>query len=339
MLLLGEVRTALLQHAAAVSPEEAERLLWLREGEQVRRATRPLSLVISPDMYTGVDCHLPAGRPQAGRMVRPTRCVGTTVSRVTLTGGRVLQGSTFVRVVKGAVNDRMPSWAKYLSDLGTVQTIGRVDWSEVTRGHLAQELAATSLNLGAISGQLLDTVQTRPQVDRRPPFRAARTTLRWAAVDATVDAKASRVQFTVERDGLRTLAVGVADEQVPHLVALCEDIALHDWLLTTVTEMVDRSRIGEHGRQLPSEAAAVIERLRPVIDHLLHLWMPGMRAHRTLADVWELLEHRSGMSLQWQATVNRVRDQVAVTTVSLLNAFSRAGADAGPMPTIVSRAS
>jgi len=59
-------------------------------------------------------------------------------------------------------------------------------------------------------------------------------------------------------------------------------------------------------------AAELIGMLRPGIDHLVHAWMPAAHASRTLGRIWQELDLRSGFSLQWQKTVERIRDQVSV---------------------------
>jgi hypothetical protein len=115
---------------------------------------------------------------------------------------------------------------------------------------------------------------------------------------------------------VRTVKVlaSVADP-VP-IVELCEDLALHDWLLSALLTIVDRSRIGDSPR------AQVVRRLGPAIDYLLHLWMPAARVDRSLRGVWESLERRPGFTRQWQSTVERVRDQVAVSTIELYDTIA-----------------
>jgi hypothetical protein len=52
-------------------------------------------------------------------------------------------------------------------------------------------------------------------------------------------------------------------------VELCEDLALHDWLLTALLQLIEHSRHARNARP------QLINRLQPAIDHLLHLWMPA----------------------------------------------------------------
>jgi hypothetical protein len=304
MLTLGEVHTGLLQHSSSLPADQGSVALALLPGERVRRSERPIDYVASPDTLTGVDCAL------ATRSGTRTRAVGTVISRACLTGGHILQGSTHVTVTRSAGNRRLP-WSHYLSRPGAVETIGRaVDPGDLVHGFLVPESAIGTLDLGALSGRVMDTAQTRARPDRRAPFRMWRTRLRWAALSPPAEDAEPRVRFTVEDSNVRTVAVTAA-APAAHVLGLCEDLALHDWLLTAIRQILDRSRIGALPR------GEVVYRLAPAVDHLLHLWMPAARVDRSLLGVWESIERRPGFSRQWQASVDRVRDQVAVSTAAL----------------------
>jgi hypothetical protein len=84
-------------------------------------------------------------------------------------------------------------------------------------------------------------------------------------------------------------------------------------LLTALLHMIERSRIGIDAQ------TAVVARLRPAVEHLLHLWMPGARVHESTAAMWSIIENRPGLSRQWQASVNRIRDQLALSSITLLS--------------------
>jgi hypothetical protein len=77
--------------------------------------------------------------------------------------------------------------------------------------------------------------------------------------------------------------------------------------------MIERSRIGGESR------AHTVERLRPAIDHLLHLWMPAARVSQDLLELWDYLERWPGFSRQWRVSVDRIRDQIAASTIALLS--------------------
>lgn len=310
MLILGEVHTGLLQNSTSLSPPRCERALGLFRGEPVRRSERPIAHAASPDLLTGVDCRLAT---TSGARVRG---VGTVVHRATITGGQVLQGSAVVQLTEAAASHRLP-WAHYLARPGRVETIGGTDWPDLAGGFVAPTPAAgaSTLDLGAISGRVMDTVQASEFVDRAPPFRAGRTRLRWVVAaprNPQDPPDPTLVAFGIESDQARTLQLRGTAGEAAAVAAFCEDLALHDWLLTTLLTMIERSRIGGESR------IHTVERLRPAIDHLLHLWMPAARVSQDLLELWESLERWPGFSRQWQVSVNRIRDQIATSTIALL---------------------
>jgi hypothetical protein len=318
MLTLGEVHTGLLQHSSSLSPDRAAHAVSLLLGERVRQSERPIAYAVSPAVLTGVDCTL------ASLSGARTRAVGTTMSRACLTGGHILQGSTYVRVVRSDVNRRLP-WSYYLSRPGSVEAIGRADPDDLVRGFVIPEPPIGTLDLGAISGRVMDSVQVRAGPDRAPPFKMWRTRLRWAAVPAMTNPEnpqgaEPRVRFTIEEGNVRTLTVMANTDSPTHVVELCEDLALHDWLLTSLLLILERSRIGALPR------SEVVHRLAPAVDHLLHLWMPAVRVNQSLLGVWESIERWPGFTRQWRASVDRVRDQVAVSTLALYNAITELSA-------------
>jgi hypothetical protein len=310
MLTLGEVHTGLLQNSTSLSLDHAAGLLDLLVGQRVRRSERPISYAVSPDELTGIDCRLPTGSGSRNRGV------GTVVSHAAVTGGHVLQGSTYTRVGRAPANRRL-AWSHYLSRPGRVETIGKVDARDVSRGFLGPAPQTQALNLGAISARVVDGVQRSSLLDRRPPFRTRRTRLRWAVLPAEDPAAEPRGTFRVESDTLRTLELTAADDDVQAIVELCEDLALHDWLLTTLLSLMEASLTG------PGTRAQKVHRLRPAIDCLLHLWMPAARLDESVLPVWRALERRPGFSRQWQSSVDRIRDQVTLSTIALLETPAR----------------
>jgi hypothetical protein len=305
MLTLGEVHTGLLQHSTSVPQTSSVQLLAIVLGERVRQSTRPIAYAVSPERLTGVDCRL------ATVSRARVRGVGTVVSRASITGGHVLQGSTFTRVVKCGADRRLP-WSHYMSRPGVVETVGKADQADLADGFTETKRGLPNLDLGAVSDRLMDEVQVSRGLDRRPPFRMARTRLRW--VVAHERSGQPGVRFSIEDDTLRTMAVEVDVDDARSVAAFCEDLALHDWLLTTLLDLIERSQIGDGSR------ARVIDRLRPAIDYLLHLWMPAARVDQAVLPLWESLERRPGFTKQWRAMVDRIRDQVAVGTVAQLSA-------------------
>jgi hypothetical protein len=117
---------------------------------------------------------------------------------------------------------------------------------------------------------------------------------------------------TVRGDQLRTVRLRTDQADPRALADFCADLALHDWLLSALLDMVDRA----FSRGL--RGAELIRALRPGIDHLVHAWMPAAHADRILAAIWQDFDRSSGFTLQWQTTVERIRDQLAVSILEAL---------------------
>lgn len=303
VIFAGEVHTGLLQHSHSLSPNKTNDLLSLAAGETVRQSARPIAYAVSPHFLSGLDC----GLPGAGREIRT---VGTAMGRATITGGHILQGSTFAVIEAGTAKGRQP-WSHYLASPGRLSTVsGRLPDDLATR-LLGGPTAATApqLDLGAISGRTMDLVHRNALLDRRPPFRAARTRFRWVATTTATPESADTLHLTIHRARLRTARVSIQDTSLVSVAQLCEDIAYHDWLLTTMLTIVERAGIG--GRPQDETITA----LRPAVDHLLHLWMPGAHCDPVTRRLWSPLEDRPGFSRQWTTLVNRVRDQITIATL------------------------
>ncbi|MEN3357815.1 MAG: hypothetical protein V7637_1797 [Mycobacteriales bacterium] len=326
MLAIGEIRTGLLQNSTAVPAALTTRALALLPGELVRSSERPIAYAVSPERLTGLDCRLPT------RSRARARGVGTAVTRAAITGGRVLQASTRTVLMRAGTDRRLP-WAHYLARPGVVEVTGRAGFADVADGYLGVPQQST-LDLAALNERLFDDIVMRPELDRRPPFRVARTTLRWVAEVADEPAVPVRrpprpagdgdgagdgpaqAQFWLAGGTLRTARLALPADHLPMVVELCEDLALHDWLLTTVTGLIERGRPDAAPGSVADTAA--VQRIRPAVDHLLHLWMPAARVDRRLLPLWESLERRPGFTRQWDVSVSRIRDQIALTTVGLL---------------------
>jgi hypothetical protein len=308
-LTFGEVHTGLLQNSTALTGERATALLDQVVGERVRSHERPIPYAVAPDRLTGVDC----GLPSATR--RETRAIGTVVGHVAVTGGHIVQGSAFAEV--NSVRGQRQAWSHYLASPGSLEAIGKMDPADVADGFLTGQRGATTLEVGAISSRLMDEIQVSPLLDREPPFRSRRTVLRWAVLP-TGSGPNSAV-FTIESKTARTLLVRYDERRTDDLVGFCEDLALHDWLLTTLVSLLDRNT------GAPGTRVQRVKRLDPAVDCLLHLWMPAARVDATLLPLWQTLDHRSGFSRQWHASVDRIRDQLTLSTMTLLEAARQAG--------------
>ncbi|TDT41107.1 hypothetical protein EV562_102500 [Streptomyces sp. BK208] len=305
VLACGEIRTCLLPARQALDIRSAAQLLGLRPGERVLLSERPGLYARSPETLTGVDCPLPSAN---GARVR---AVGTVTAHAALTEGRVLQTSAHCGLPGTGPDQRRP-WGEYLVRPGVVEPLGRLPHEAVAQGVLGGPRQG-DLDVGLIADGLLTRVLRHPLLDQRPPFRSRPTRLRWAALPADPGEGPRLERFTLAEDELRTVRLRVpATVTAADLAALCDDLALHDWLLTTVVRMLDGLRLGAGAAQ---DADTVVRTLRPAVDHLLHLWMPGARVTRELAALWDPLEERPGFTRQWQALVHRIRDQLTLHAI------------------------
>ncbi|WP_033284647.1 SCO2521 family protein [Streptomyces sp. NRRL F-525] len=306
VLACGEVRTGLLPSFQALDGRAAAQLLRLRADEHVRVSERPNLYALSPEVLTGVDCRLPTSN---GAKVR---AVGTVAARAALTEGRVLQATAYFSAPATGPDVRRP-WGHYLVRPGVVEPFGKLPEQATAEGVLRGG-GRGELDLGMIAEGLLAQLVRHPLLDHKAPFKSRRTHLRWAARQAPEGEEASLDRFTLAEDGLRTVELRVPEGTEAAAVAgLCEDLALHDWLLTTVVHMLENSRLGA------ADGPAAVLALRPAVDHLLHLWMPRAHVDRTLGHLWDVLEREPGFSRQWENLRQRIRDQLAIQAIPLLH--------------------
>jgi hypothetical protein len=306
-LTIGEVHTGLLLTSAAVPVDTAVELLAIVPGGSVRTRQRPIRYAWSPDALTGVDCAAPL--PLGGREVR---IVGTPATRLSLTDGRIIQAGTHATLRQDPAGRRRP-WSHYLAQPGVLELLGKASDESLATGFLGGPTTATALDLGGVNVRTLATIQRSERLDHNPPFRGRMTRLRWSA--ETSDSE-HEIVFTLGADGLRTVRLRAPEPNPRALADFCADLALHDWLLSTLLDVVDRAV----ARSRP--AAELISMLRPGIDNLVHAWMPAAHVSRTLDRIWQELDLRSGFSLQWQKTVERIRDQLSVGLVEALQPFT-----------------
>ncbi|MEV0734751.1 SCO2521 family protein [Streptomyces sp. NPDC050549] len=306
VLACGEVRTCLLPSLQTLDRRAAEQLLRLRADEHVRVSERPNLYARSPEVLTGVDCRLPAAN---GAKVR---AVGTVAAHAALTEGRVLQSTAYFSAPADGPDNRRP-WGQYLVRPGVVEPFGKLPEQAVAQGVLRGGRRG-ELDLGMIAEGLLAQLVRDPILDQKAPFKSRRTHLRWAARRTPAGEGPSLDRFTLAEDGLRTVELRVPESVSTVAVAgLCEDLALHDWLLTTLVHILENSRLAA------ADGPEAVLALRPAVDHLLHLWMPRAHVDRGLGHLWDVLEREPGFTRQWQTSVQRIRDQLALQAIPLLH--------------------
>lgn len=307
--MLGEVRTGLLPAAAALSRDSAAELMALVHGHPVPSRERPVTWAQSPVVLEGIDCRL--ATPDQRRV----RAVGTVAARAAVVGGRIMQSSARSAVVP-AQSDRRQKWVHYLHRPGVVEVLTRAQanlGADLASGFLAVRDGATdTFDPGAVAARLAVRVRRNPMLDQRPPLHTPTTQLRWAA--RVVDGAEAAMTLTMYPDELRTAEFVVGDiAQLTAVQALCDDIALHDWLLTVLTEVIDEAEMSELSRT-PVEKV-----ISPLLEHLVYLWMPGATTPPVVRGLWDVLEADPGFSRQWNARVGQLRDRLAVATLAALN--------------------
>jgi hypothetical protein len=301
-LTIGEVHTGLLLTSTAVSAETAAALLAILPGGFVRSRQRPVRYAWSPEVLTGVDCFAPV----ADR--KEVRVVGTPATQVSLTDGHIVQARTHATLRHEATGRRRP-WAHYLAQPGVLEVLGTASEEKLATGFLSGPATLAAVDLGAVNLRTLAAIQRNTKLDHNPPFHGRRTRLRWSA---EVAGDRQEMVFTLGANGLRTVRLRTEEPDPRVLADFCTDLALHDWLLSALLELVDRAV----ARRRP--AVEVIGLLRPGIDHLVHAWMPAAHVSKTLSGIWQDFDLTSGFSLQWQKTVQRIRDQLSVAIIDAL---------------------
>lgn len=315
LALLGEVRTGLLPESTALTSGSAEDLLTLVHGRRVQSRERPVEWTRSPVVAEGIDC----------RLVTPTRSrvrvVGTVVTQAVVFGGRILQSSAQTTVIAGAGSTRR-SWRHYLDRIGVIETLTRTNddiGSQLVEGFLwAADPEAANLDLGAIAARVHTRVRCNPMLNQRPPLRTGATRLRWAAL--LRPGETPSMSFILCDDETRLASVVVGDEsELGAVQRFCEDLAVHDWLLSVLTDVISESDLAEATGTSPVQAFA------PLLEHLAHLWLPGAVTPEALHGLWVRLEAEAACSRQWHAGVGRLRDRLAVATWALRRSEATAG--------------
>ena len=326
LLVVGEVVTAFLQNSTPLTTSTCWEILRSRPGSTVRAGTRPVQFAISPATAVGVHCELPTGSGARAEGV------GTIVGQTTVTGGSLVQASARAVLSARAFGYRDP-WSYYLANPGLIEVRGKADVDDLVRGLVDGEQPGT-LDLGAVCSRLLDRVQRSPLLDRRPGLRARRIRLRWVARlssaagtpstastasaagpapgtevgFAPVDEGAPWIEFIVHDEISRSLVVGPTAAEAG-LCLFAEDVARHDWLLSTLLRFVDEQRSSPRAEVVSGPGLASL------VD-LFQLWMPGARVPPEFGQVWAELEAGTSFTRQWLNLVDHVRDQIALASAA-----------------------
>jgi hypothetical protein len=297
VLILGDIRTCLLPTSQPLSGPAVVDLLSIRPGTRVTATERPIERVVSPASVSGVDCALPT-EPR-GR----ARGIGTVATHAVVTGGVVVQGSTRTTLDWVDYTERR-AWSHYARRRGMVDVLGDASPSQVARGNQAARREPDTLDLGAVCQRVIDLVLRRPQLDHIVRLRTRPTRLRWNAM--AEDGVRPRVHLHLDDDVRRTVVVVVPPLLLGEAVRFCEDLALHDWLYTTLDTVV---------RDAQRDTTDPVRLLGAALELLVRLWVPGAHVDPALRPLWEELERDPGFSGTWHRNVAWIRDQVSVRTL------------------------
>jgi hypothetical protein len=294
-LAFGEIRTCLIQNQGRLSASASVALMQLTPGSPVSKVERPVRRMVSPEQVTGVDCRLRVAREGKGR------AIGTVLSHAVVTDGRVLQGSAHVALTPATSTDRR-EWRHYLRRKGVVEVIGSPNPNNVLDGFLFDATPAQGMDLASISDRIIDDVQQSPKLDHHTALKAGTAVVRWAATlhpdnTPTVGILKSDVS------NLHALRLQGRPDDLPMLIRFCEEFALHEWLLTTVKDVI------------VARAETDIERDRDPLDSLLFalnqlvpLWTPPVYLSERMKALWLGLESRTDYTNLFKRQETRVRD-------------------------------
>ncbi|QIS08719.1 SCO2521 family protein [Nocardia arthritidis] len=310
----GEIHTCVLPSSNVLDNSAVLELLGtVKPGAAMTSRERPVPLVISPNRVEGIDCDL---TQSSGKVVH---AIGTVLARVVVVGGRVLQSSAQTRVAPAAERTRQP-WSHYMGRPGTIEAVTKLGadaGARLTDGYLRTDnpdrpdpaVVNSRLDLAAIGWRLLKLIRVDDRLDQQVRLRAATTRLRWAVEVAAEPEQRPRFGFRLDNETLRSVRLIVAEEDIAAAQRFCEDLAVHDWLLTTIGQVADRFDPANH------EAATL---LAPVLEQLVPLWMPGAHTPPRLREAWADLESDPGFTRQWTARVGQLRDRIATATLEAL---------------------
>lgn len=233
-LALGHVTTELLDCRSPLPMDDTRDLLDLLPGLGVTWTKNPVARVSSPEVPYGLDCSLPT------RSTAKVRGIGTAAARAVVTGGHVLQTSVHVKVLIAASTSRQ-RWAHYAWRTGFVETINRARVSDLADGYLGGRSGGDLLDLPAVGSHLLQRVQSQKRVDGDSRLRSRSTHLMWAA-ELVPGLPSPAADVYIDMDDVYHVRLRICPESLPGAIEFCEYLALHDWLLTTLHEALERSR-------------------------------------------------------------------------------------------------
>ena len=294
-LVLGAVETCLVQNTAALTDEVGRELLELVRGRTVSRVDYPVKRAVSPEQLEGVDCRLRLnGKGRA-------RGIGTVAWHAVLSGGRVLQGSAYSRLV-AATADYRRTWDHYLRQPGVVEVIGKHDSVALEDGYLdvadGPSDAAESLDIGAIGKKAINAVHgpmDEKRLDYRTPLNTIPGQLRWAAFLQQGGRQRVGIRKEAGKNSYSLRLAGGPDD-LRTFVRFAEDLALHVWLLAVAASANEKAARGEAARVVPV-----------FMDELYGLWLPARGP--VLRRLWAGVLDVTGYQDRWEIEINRLNSK------------------------------
>lgn len=305
MLIIGDIQSALLHNSMPLPEEAVADLLSLRPGRPVSSVTRPINRTVSPGFLEGVDC------PVATVPPRRTRVIGTVAVHAVVTGGTVVQSCARARVEPVADRQRR-GWAYYAGRHGVLDLHGDPTVNQLVEGTRLPTPVAGTLDLASMTQRTLAVVQARPQLDHQVRLHTRPTSLRWV-VEAR-ETPRPRVWVYNAGDTLRFARVVVPPSLAAEAVVFCEDYALHDWLYTSLDDVVSQIMRDKAGGANPMRVISA------AFDLLVRSWMPNVHVHRDLRCLWREIDQEEGLNGSWHRKVAWIRDEVSVRTIGLQSA-------------------
>ena len=295
VLAFGEVRTCLIQNLGTLSPSASVALMQLTPGAPVSKVDRPVRRVVSPEQVTGVDCRLQVAREGRGR------AIGTVLSHATVTNGRILQGTAHVTLTPASSKDRR-EWRHYLQRPGLVEVIGSPHPHNVLDGYLADISPARGLDLASISDRVIDEVQMSSRLNHTTALRASTAVVRWAVTLAPDSGPTVGIAKS-DLPNVHIIRLSGAPDHLPMLIRFCEEFALHEWLLTTVQDVIVPRAETDIARDRDP-----LDSLLFALNELVPLWMPPTHLSPDMKVLWEVMESRTHYSRLFERQVARIRD-------------------------------
>ena len=294
-LAFGETRTCLIQNRSTLTPSASVALMQLTPGSPVSKVDRPVRRVVSPEQVTGVDCRLNVAREGRGR------AIGTVLSHAVVTNGRILQGTAHVALAPASSTERR-EWRHYLRRQGIVEVLGSPKPHNVLDGYLADVSPARGLDLASISDRIVDDVQQSNVLDHTTALRARTATVRWAATLAP-DARPTVGITKSDLPNFHVIRLNGALDDLPMLIRFCEEFALHEWLLTTVQDVIVPRAETDIARDRDP-----LDSLLFALNELVPLWMPPTHLGTDMKALWDAMESRTHYSRLFERQVARIRD-------------------------------